>query len=529
MNGQFGGARLVKEVQLNDSAKAGLIKGINTLADAVGSTLGAGGRTVILENDFGGAHITKDGVTVAESIVLADPVENLGVTLIKQAAQTTATKAGDGTTTSTVLAQAIIKTFMEYDGEHSFRDLRNGAEKLQDKVLNLLDGLSVEVDDQKLRQVSIISANNDEALGTLISDAFIAAGPDGVVTMATSKTGDTYIDTINGTKIDSQPVHHAFMTNQEREIAELDKPLVFLSSSEIPTMPKITSILEKAVKSNRSILIVSPTGTQVTQALAMNKIKGNIKVLIVDCPSFGLKQVDILSDLALLTGATVYDESLGDSLDNITVDMLGEAVKVVSDKDGTVFFFEGENKAVDERIVNIKKEIEDIEDNPILIKHLQARLALLKGGVSQIYVGADTEAELKEKQDRTDDAIQAVKAAKKEGILPGGGAALGHIAGEAKVESCCEAEKAGVELLRVCLLAPFYKILDNAGLDLSKYLGKLDVWGEGVDAIDGKTKDMLKAGIIDPTTVTKEALKNAVSVAMTILSTDAVVSNVREV
>ena len=529
-NAQFGGAKLVKEISLHSSAKEGLIKGINTLADAVGSTLGAGGKTVIIENDFGGAHVTKDGVTVAESILLSTPVENLGATLVKQAAQQTASKAGDGTTTSTVLAQSIINNFLEMEGnEHSFRSVRNGVEALGDQVIDELDMKSIEVNDEMLKQVSIISSNNDVELGGLIAEAFLSAGEDGVVTMATSKTGDTYIETVEGTRIDSQPVHHVFFTNQEREIAELDKPLIFLTKSEIATIPRIESILEKAIKENRSLIIVGPTGTQVSTALAMNRAKGNIRALIVGAPSFGRKQDDILEDLALLTGATVYDETLGDSLDSITPNMLGYADKVQSDANGTVFFFEGTRDGVAERVANIKEEVEASDTNPILKKHLQARLSILQGGISQIFVGADTEHELKEKQDRVDDAVNAVRAAKKEGILPGGGSALHYLGKTLKSSLNGSGELLGAEILKKSLFAPFNKILSNAGLDPMEKNYNIKEWGVGVDALDGKVKDMLDSGIIDPTTVTKESVKNAISVAMTILSTDAVISNVREV
>ncbi len=519
--GQFGGAKVVKDVLLKNSAKEKLINGINTLADAVSSTLGAGGRTVLIEDDFGNSHITKDGVTVAESIILQDPVENIGASLVKQAAQQTASKAGDGTTTSTVLAQAIINNFTDANSKHSFRDLRKGVEKLQDLVLSDLDDLSIDVTEDKLKEVAIISSNNEEELGTLIAEAFIIAGEDGIVNMENSNTADTYIETVEGTRIDSTTVHRVFFTNQETERAELNKPLIFLTKSEIPNIRKIESILEYAIKSGRPIVIVGPTGSQVTSAIAMNHAKGNMKALIVGAPSFGHKQDDILEDLALLTGATVYDESLGDSLDSITTEMLGEALKIVSGKDGTIFFFDEMTAAVQERIDNLKEEL---KESPELERHLKSRLSILQGGISQIFVGAETDTELKEKKDRVDDAINAVQAARKEGILPGGGSALHWLGKTLEIEGN-EGEKEGAEILRQSLFSPFDTILENAGLDPLDYV--IDKWGHGVDAIDGKVKDMFGAGIIDPTTVTKESLKNAVSVAMTILSTDAVISNVR--
>ena len=521
--GQFGGAKVVKSIHLNNSAKDKLISGINQLADAVGSTLGAGGRTVIIEDDFGNASVTKDGVTVAESIIVKDPVENLGITLIKNAAKQTATKAGDGTTTSTVLAQSLIKNFAQ-SGKHSFRDLRSGIEKLKDAVIHQLDERSIKVDNKKLKQVSSISANNDEELGSLISEAFISAGEDGVVTVTESQTGNTYIDTVEGTKISSVVSHHVFFTNQEREIVEFNKPLIFLSATEIPTVPAIEKVLEYVIKSNKSLLIISKLGTQLLTALASNRVKGNIKVAVVDPPSFGLKQKDILDDLALLTGAKKYDESLGDSIGLITPEMLGEADKVMSDKDGTVLFLNNQSKEVKERVKHIKDQLKELEEGSPLIRHLQNRLSLLQGGVSQIKVGAETKPELKEKLDRVDDSVQAVKAARKQGIIPGGGSALHYFANNITIDGN-EGELAGAEILRKTLSSPYHKILENASLDPKKY--DLKVWGAGVNAITGKVVNMVKEGIIDPTLVAKEALANAVSVALTILSTDAVISNIR--
>lgn len=525
MNGQFGGSRLVKSIHFKEGQN-GLIKGINKLADAVGSTLGASGRTVVIENDFGGVHVTKDGVTVAESVLLADPVENMGCTMMKEAAKQTASKAGDGTTTSTVLAKAIIDNFSIHGTNHSFRDVKQGIDKFVEKALKELDKRSVGVDDSRLRSVSVISANNDRALGGLIADAFEAAGKNGVVTMETSKDGTTYVDVVDGTQINAGASSPHFNTNQEKETTELENPLVFLSCTEIPNVRKIQDILEYAIKNNRSILLVSPLAQQPMTALAMNKVKGNIKVSVVEPPSYGLKRKDLLEDLALLVGATVFDDSLGDSLDSISPDLLGSADKVFQDKDSTVFVIENKPEAVAEKAAELDK-ILDEEDNHFLTGHLKKRLALLRGGVSRVYVGADTEVELKEKQDRVDDAIHAVRAAMKEGILPGGGSALKYIGANNTFKACCAGEMAGWTIMCNAVQAPFEKILSNGGLDTDGYDDLK--WGQGVDVIDGKVKDMRRAGIIDPTMVSKTALKNAVSVATTILSTDAVISNVREV
>ena len=516
---------VVKDLKFKDTARAKLIAGIDKMAQSVGSTLGPSGRTVLIEGDYGAPHVTKDGVTVAQSILLHDPVENLGVSLVKQAARNTASRAGDGTTTSTVLAQSIIHEYDNHQGDDfSFRDVRNGIEKFKDLVITKLDKKAIQLDDEKLKQVSIISANNDEALGELIADAFMQVGEDGVVTIEQSNNSETKVDVVEGTKLSATSVHPLFYTNQEKEIAELDKPLVFLSYSEIPNFLKIQSICEYAIKNNRPLLIISPLENQVASSLARNKANGVIKVNVIDPPSFGQKRKDLLEDLALLLNAKVFDESLGDSIDSITPDMLGQCDRAVSDIDGTVLVMD-KNPAVQEKIETIRELLED-EDHPTLRSHLEQRLGLLNGGVSIIKVGADTEIEMKEKLDRVDDAVAAVRAAKKEGILPGGGSALAYLTVEDWTLELNHGEMTGLDILRSAMLSPIKTILSNAGLNIKDF--KLSKWGEGVDATDGKVKDMIEAGIIDPAMVTKEALNNAVSVALTVLSTDCVISNMRQ-
>jgi len=523
---QFGGPKLVKELHFDGVAKEKLTKGINKIASAVSSTLGASGRTVVIEDDFGNPYVTKDGVTVANSILLNDPVENLGVSMMKQAAQKTASMAGDGTTTSIVLTQAIIDCYNKYEGgNRSFRDIKKGINKFKDHVIDFLSKKAVKVDNEELYNVSTISANNDAELGKLIAKAFESSGENGIVAMETSPNNQTYIDTVEGTKIGSTCKTPHFYTNKEKEISELEKPLVFISASEIPNIRKIQDILEHAIKSNRSILLIAPLESQPLTALAMNKVKGNIKVNVIDPPSFGLKRKDILEDLALLVGAKVFDESLGDSIDAISPDMLGSADKAISDSEGTVLVISEKSDEALERIEYLKTALDD-EDNKLLSKHLNDRLALLCGGVSIVYVGADTEVELKEKQDRVDDAIHAVKAARKEGILPGGGSALAYAATTDWNMELTQDELAGVNILKDALAAPYTKILSNAGL-LPEHF-QLKKWGDGVNVTCGCARNMRKEGIIDPFLVTKTALNNAISVATTILSTDCVISNVRE-
>ena len=525
MNGQFGGAKLVKRIHLDNEGRDKLISGIDKLAAAVGSTLGASGRTVVIENDFGGAHITKDGVTVAESIQVEDPVENLGMTMLKQAAKNTASKAGDGTTTSTVLAQSLIKNYYKDAGEHPFRKIKEGIDLALNHTIKQLDKRSVDVNEKRIESVSIISANNDKALGKLIATAFKQAGENGIVTHLASGSSETYVESVDGTHIKNGCASHHFFTNSEKEICELENPLVFLCATGIPNVRRIQSILEYAIKHGRSILLIAPLEAQPTAALAMNKVKGNIKVNVIEPPSFGLKRKDILDDIALLTGAKVVNEELGDALDMIGPEVLGSADKAFTDIDGTTLTFNTFPEEIVERIDYLKETLND-EKNPLLARHLEKRLSLLTGGVAIINVGADTEVELKEKQDRVDDAVQAVKAAKKEGILPGGGAALWHISRNWS-QSLDQSQAIGWKIFMDSIQSPYEKILGNAGLSYKDY--DFNKWGLGVDVTDGKVKDMKKAGIIDPALVTKSALKNAVSVATTILSTDAVISNIREV
>ena len=518
-------SNVVKDLKFKNEAREKLVSGINKLAEAVGSTLGPSGQCVLIEGDYGAPHITKDGVTVANSILLRDAVENLGVSLVKQAAKNTATKAGDGTTTSTVLAQAIIQAYDALGGDQfSFRGVKSGIEKFKKLVLDKIEDRAIDLNDEQLQNVATISANNDEALGELIANAFKSVGKDGVVTIEQSNTNETKVSVVEGTQISATSVHPLFYTNPEKELTELEKPLVFLSYSEIPNFLKIKDICEYAIRNNRPLLIISPLDNQVTSALARNKMNGAIKVNVVDPPSFGQKRKDLLEDLALLLGARVFDENLGDSIDSITPDMLGQAEKATSDIDGTVLVMD-KKEEVDSKIEEIRELLEN-EDHPILKAHLEQRLGLLHGGVAVIKVGADTEVEFNEKLDRVDDAVYAFRAAKKEGILPGGGSALAYFAQDNWKMKLNQDELKGVDILQAALTAPYLKILNNAGLNPKDY--KLRGFGYGVDATEGKVKHMIKAGIIDPAMVTKQALKNAVSVATTILSTDCVINNIRQ-
>ena len=520
---QFGNPNIVKNLHLDSDGRKAIIEGVRKLNAAVSSTLGASGRNVLIEDQFGNVQSTKDGVSVASYVTLKDPVENMGATLLKQAASETAAKAGDGTTTSTLLAASIIDKYFELEGDKSsFRVVKEGIETTMDRVVQELESKSQDVTPELLKHVSIISTNNDEELGSLIAQAFEEAGENGVVTVSDSPDENTFIKTVDGTHIGEACQRPHFFTNPTRELCELEKPFVFLSSQTITNLRDITGILEFSMKNKRPILIVAPLEQQPMSALATNNVKGNIKCNVINPPQFGLKQKDILDDLALLTGATVIDDEMGDAIDRITPDVLGQAQQVITDRDGTTFIVSSDNEKVQERIDEVKASLKE-EVHHVLKPHLENRLAILTGGVSQIYVGGSTEVEKNERKDRVDDAVSAVRAANKSGILPGGGSALHYIATQT-VDECI-----GSYILREALYEPFNHILTNSSLDPKDKKYNIKDWGKGVNAIPGEVVDMIEEGIIDPTLVTTEALKNATSVALTVLSTDVVISNERDI
>ena len=510
-------SELVKNLDFGVDAKERVITGVNKLAQAVKSTLGASGKCVIYEDGRGKPVITKDGVTVAESVVLRDPVENMGATLIKEAARNTVKEAGDGTTTATVLAEALIKQIdtAVADGL-TIREIKDGVSETLNSVISYLNTIAVDVEGDMLSSVSAISCNNDEELGTIISEAYEKVGKNGVVLMETSESEDTYVDIVDGVQIESGLTSTHFVTNTDKHTCELDKPLVLICSSEIPNIRKIQSILEYVIKNNRSLLIVAPVAQSVRAALMMNKVKGNIKINIVDLPGFGPTKKDATEDLAILTGATVMNEELGDDLDLMKPDFLGEAELSVTDDKTTVLTLEGMTENIENRIDELNKKLAKEKDSFIKRK-LEQRLAMLSGVVGIIKVGAASKVELKEKKDRVEDAIYATKAALKEGIVPGGGVALLNASQKIKTD------KAG-EVLLGALSAPYETIMDNAGLSMNPSNMKE---GYGCNVVNGTFPNMIKEGIIDPVLVTKSALKNAVSVALTVMSADCVISNIR--
>ena len=509
-------SEIVKTLTFGKEANDQIIAGVEKLANAVKSTLGASGKCVIYEDALGRPVITKDGVTVAESVVLLHPVENIGATLIKQAARNTVREAGDGTTTSTVLANSLLKITNKHLDEEKVRELKAGIISGANKVKVYLDKTSIPVKGQMLQNVAIISCNNDKELGIKIGEAYEKVGKNGVVLMEQSDTNETYVDFVEGVQFDSGLKSTHLITDKDKHTAVLDDPYVLIVSSPIPNIRKIQSVLEYVIKNKRSLLVVADMEQQPYATLLSNKVKGNIKVNIVDVPGFGLTKQDTMDDLALLTGATIINEELGDDLDLISPDVLGSAKKSVTDEKTSILQID-EEIDVTERVAEVTKNIED-ESNSFFKKKLEQRLSMLTGKVGIIYVGADSEVELKEKKDRVEDAIHATKAAYKEGIVAGGGVALLNAATSLK------ASNKGEEILFEAIKSPYYTILDNAGIVEIK---KQTIKNRGIDVKTGKEVNMIKAGIIDPVLVTKSALKNAVSVVTTIVSADCVISNKR--
>ena len=509
-------SEIVKTLTFGKEANSQIIAGVEKLANAVKSTLGASGKCVIYEDALGRPVITKDGVTVAESVVLLHPVENIGATLIKQAASNTVREAGDGTTTSTVLAHSLLKITNKHLDEEKIRDLKSGIISGADKVKVYLDKTSTEVKGEMLRNVAIISCNNDIDLGGKIGEAYEKVGKNGVVLMEESDTNETYVDFVEGVQFDSGLKSPHLITDKDKGTAILDDPYVLIVSSPIPNIRKIQSVLEHIIKSKRSLLIIASVEQQPFATLLSNKVKGNIKVNIVDAPGFGPTRQETIEDLALLTGATIINEELGDDLDLIDPNVLGSAIKAVTDDKSTVLQISDEIDITD-RVADFNNKIET-ETNPFFRKKLEQRLSMLTGKVGLVYVGADSAVELKEKKDRVEDAIHATKAAYKEGIVAGGGIALLNAANALKPKN------KGEEILFEAIKSPYYTILDNAGIVEIK---KPSIKNRGTDVKTGKEVNMITAGIIDPVLVTKSALKNAVSVVTTIISADCVISNKR--
>ena len=424
-------------------------------------------------------------------------------------------EAGDGTTTATVLAHSLLNIATE--SEANIREIKLGIKSGVDKVISYLDNINIKVNKNLLKEVATISTNNDPELGAIIAKAYSKVGKDGVVLMEESPTGETFVDVVDGIQIKSGLKSPYLITDKDKGISILENPYILITSSAIPNIRKIQNVLEHCIKKNRSLLIVGDLEQQPKAALLANKVKGNIKVNFIDLPGFGPTKMDSTEDLAIVTGAKVINEELGDDFDFIDVDCLGEAVKVVTNDQNTVFTVNKSGKQLKDRIKQVKDIIRKETKNPFLKKKQQERLAILNGSVGIVFVGADSKVELKEKKDRVEDAIYATKAALQEGIVPGGGVAL------LNASENIDPQNEGEKILLQAIRKPFEVILDNA--NMTKPI-KLDI-GQGLDVVTGEKVDMIKAGIIDPVLVTKSALKNAASVASTIISADCIISNIR--
>ena len=511
-------SQIVKDLNFGDDAKERIILGVDKLAQAVKSTLGASGKCVVYEDARGKPVITKDGVTVAESVVLYDPVENMGATLIKETAKNTVKEAGDGTTTAIVLAESLLKKVEDNEeSKVSTREIKDGITSGLKKVQDYLDTNKIDVKGNMLKQVSAISCNNDNELGKIISEAYEKVGKDGVVLMEESDTEETFTDVVKGIQLECGLISPHFVTDKDKHKCILDNPNILIVSSPIPNLRKIQSILEHIIKTKSSLLIVAEVDQQVKSALLMNKIKGNININIIDPPGFGPTKQDTMEDLAILTGAKLMNEELGDDLEIMQPSVLGKVNKSVTDEKGTTLTVGFKADGLKERIASVKKLITK-EKDPYIKEKIKQRLAMLNGSVGMIYVGANSKIELKEKKDRVEDAIYATHAALKEGIVPGGGIALLNAANNIKVENT------GEKILAEAIKSPFTTIMANAGIENYE---TPNTKGVGFNVISGNQVDMVKAGIVDPVLVTKTALKNAVSVVSTIISADCVISNMR--
>lgn len=516
---------IVKDIVFGSEGRQKLIKGVNTIADAVGSTLGARGRTVLIESEqhVGGITVTKDGVTVAKSINLMDPAENLAVMIMREASEKTANSAGDGTTTSMVLAQAIIHAATGLlTAEDNVTQVLRDVQEAAVKVAEALTEMSTEIKPEDLVDVATISANGDKEIGKIIADAYNQVGLSGVVTVGASETEDTYAEVVSGMKIDRGFASKYFVTDHKKQEVVLDKPYILVTDQPITNLNDILPILEFIHQGRHSLLIIGELDENSLNSLNVNKIKSGLKICTIIPPSFGYKRHQIMQDIALATGAKYFSEQTGDNLMMASIDDCGQAGKVVSGRFNTIIFDAA--GAGEERVQELQEQMLE-ETQAVEKEFLKERIANLGGGVAIIKVGAHSDIEQKEKKDRVDDAVCAVKAALEEGILPGGGVALKDIAANLEVNN------KGTEILQLAMLAPMIKILSNAGIsvdgsdfDESKQLSKE---GVGINVSNGATCHMMSVGIIDPTKVTKEAIKNAVSVATTLLSTETVITNIR--
>ncbi len=522
---------MAKDIKYNVEARELLKEGVDALSNAVKVTLGPKGRNVIIDKKFGAPQITKDGVTVAKEIELEDAFANMGAQMVKEVASKTNDDAGDGTTTATVLAQAIIGVGLKnVTAGANPMDLKRGIDKAVATVVSELRKQSQEVgnDIAKIEQVATISANNDNAIGKLIAEAMSKVNNEGVITVEEAKGTETHVDVVEGMQFDRGYISAYFMTDTEKMSADLEKPLILITDKKISTMKEIMGVLEPVAQNGRSLLIIAEdVDGEALSALVVNKLRGTLKIAACKAPGFGDRRKDMLEDIAILTGGTVVSTDKGMKLEDTTLEMLGTAEKVSMNKENTTIVDgSGSKEAIANRIAQIRSGIEAAKSDYDREK-LQERLAKLSGGVAVLYVGAATEVEMKEKKDRVDDALAATRAAVEEGIVPGGGVA--YIRATAALEGMKgdnEDQTTGIQIVKRAIEEPLRQIVSNAGGEGSVVVNKVKE-GQGAfgyNARDDRYEDMLKAGIIDPTKVSRVALENAASIASMFLTTECVLA-----
>ncbi len=524
---------MAKEIHFDVEARDGLKRGVDALANAVKVTLGPKGRNVIIEKSFGGPSITKDGVSVAKEIELEDKIEDLGAQMVKEVASKTADVAGDGTTTATVLAQAIVNQGLKNVAAGANpMDLKRGINKAVEMVVAHLKEVSQEVGDSdaKIEQVASISANNDSAIGKLIAEAMAKVKKEGVITVEEAKGTETYVDVVEGMQFDRGYLSPYFVTNTDKMITEMESPYILIYDKKISNMKELLPVLEPVAQGGRPLLIIAEdVDGEALATLVVNKIRGSLKIAAVKAPGFGDRRKAMLEDIAILTGGTVISEERGYKLENASVEMLGTAEKVSIDKDNTTIVNgAGSGDDIKARVGQIKSQIETTTSDYDKEK-LQERLAKLAGGVAVLYVGAASEVEMKEKKDRVDDALAATRAAIEEGIVPGGGVALVRAAAALEGKSGDnEDETTGMKIVSRALEEPLRQIVENAGLEGSVVVAKVKEGKKdfGFNAKADEYQNMYEAGIIDPTKVSRVALENASSVAGMLLTTEATITEI---
>jgi chaperonin GroEL len=526
---------MAKKIEFDLEARDGIKRGVDALANAVKVTLGPKGRNVIIGKSFGAPQVTKDGVTVAKEIELEDALENMGAQMVKEVASKTNDLAGDGTTTATILAQAIVKEGLKNvaAGANPL-DLKRGIDKAVEAIVAQLEKQAVEVGNssEKISQVASISANNDETIGALITEAFEKVGKEGVITVEEAKGTDTYVDVVEGMQFDRGYISPYFVTDSEKMMADLEAPYILLYDKKISVMKDLLPVLEPVAQSGKPLLIIAEdVDGEALATLVVNKLRGSLKIAAVKAPGFGDRRKAMLEDIAILTGGSVISEERGLTLENVTLDMLGTAEKVTIDKDNTtVVNGTGNPEDIQARVSQIKSQIEASTSDYDKEK-LQERLAKLSGGVAVLYVGAPSEVEMKEKKDRVDDALHATRAAIEEGIVAGGGVALLNAKKCLdKIKAATADETTGVQIIQNAVEAPLRTIVANSGGEGSVVVSKVMEGNDnfGYNAKDGTYVDMLAAGIIDPKKVTRVALENAASVAGMILTTECALVDIKE-